>query len=654
MRTRTNLVPEEVGLNRAELSRTGARIHGEDRPLEFVEKARKIEIDMYDCSVRGESQNRSRESHHEKIKVIVVPFTHTDPGWLRTFDSYTKDTDDTLNAMFDFLSKHTDMTFMWAETIFLDHWWRKQDDLVRNLVKQWVKQGRLDLVTGSWVMTDEANAYFPVTVDNIVEGFQFIKKEFGIKPSVLFSLDPFGHSNSIAYLYSQADDTSESDVWTHVFPYSHYDIPSTCGPDSSMCCEIDVLRYYKHYQCGGDVRPINRSNVARKAEGLSKQLMLMSKIYESNVVIMFYGDDFRFTTSFEWQIQYDALRLLFDEINSKKQIEIGFGTITSFFEELEQWYAKNGRQPPSLKGDFFPYDVFILNEMEEEDFYLNGTSVSTFHNITNGMLKGVVRINKKYIGVTPNFLIYLSNGGAYEMNIRDDEYEELLRRKRGEFFPMPTSLVLEDSHNRITVSSNVPHGCREICSGFEAIIGCFVTERIIHSDDGHGLGSDSDSIPNDNLPVDMRFTILVEDLNQAENDSSRFTAHTTGGHITVQSTIYPPVVLITTSNSTLIPPSVGISSLPCELQLLGVRPLPDNRRLLTIFHHGTRATSLTRDECEDDLQKFLKSFLVAMNVTEVEEADLSGLNKAAKVVSVTDYVPSLKPFKFLSLLLTVE
>ncbi|KAK5981436.1 hypothetical protein GCK32_021291, partial [Trichostrongylus colubriformis] len=62
--------------------------------------------------------------------------------------------------------------------------------------------------------------------------------------------------------------------------------------------------------------------------------------------------------------------------------------------------------------------------MEEEDFYLNGTSLSTFHNVTNGMLKGVTRINKKYIDVTPNFLIYLSNGGAYEMNIRDNEYEE--------------------------------------------------------------------------------------------------------------------------------------------------------------------------------------------------------------------------------------
>ncbi|PIO52840.1 hypothetical protein TELCIR_25847, partial [Teladorsagia circumcincta] len=59
------------------------------------------------------------------------------------------------------------------------------------------------------------------------------------------------------------------------------------------------------------------------AEKLSEQLMRMSEQYVSNVVIMFYGDDFRFTTPFEWKVQYNSLRYLFDEINSKKQIEIG-------------------------------------------------------------------------------------------------------------------------------------------------------------------------------------------------------------------------------------------------------------------------------------------------------------------------------------------
>ncbi|KAK6052244.1 glycosyl hydrolase family 38 protein, partial [Cooperia oncophora] len=290
--------------------------------------------------------------------------------------------------MYDFFKTHKDMTFMWAETIFLEHWWRKQNRTVREDVREWIRQKRFDLVTGSWVMTDEANPYFPVTVDNIVEGFQFINKEFGVKPSVLFSLDPFGHSNSIAYLYSQAgihrevinrissdtkeflrgiqahqfiwkqyfDEISEDGVWTHVLPYSHYDIPSTCGPDPRICCEIDVFRYYKHYPCSGDVKPIDKGNVQIKAKGLSNQLMVMSKQYVSNVVIMFYGDDFRFTTPFEWKVQYEALRYLFDEINSKDQIQIGFGTISKYFDELEAWYSENGVQPPALRGDFFPYE----------------------------------------------------------------------------------------------------------------------------------------------------------------------------------------------------------------------------------------------------------------------------------------------------------
>ncbi|VDO60823.1 unnamed protein product [Heligmosomoides polygyrus] len=100
-------------------------------------------------------------------------------GWRRTFDEYSVETDDTLDAMHPFLKSHPDMTFMWAETIFLERWWRQQNDSVKADVRQLVKEGRFDLVTGSWVMTDEANPYYPVSVDNIIEGFQFIAKEFG-------------------------------------------------------------------------------------------------------------------------------------------------------------------------------------------------------------------------------------------------------------------------------------------------------------------------------------------------------------------------------------------------------------------------------------------------------------------------------------------
>ncbi|XGW19828.1 hypothetical protein V3C99_003566 [Haemonchus contortus] len=965
------------------------------RQKTIVKREPTFEIDMFDYSMtKKHSMTPARTSDHEKIKVIVVPFTHTDPGWLKTFDSYSKDTDDTLDAMYEFFLTHPDMTFMWAETIFLEHWWRKQNDTVRNDIRKWVKQKRFDLVTGSWVMTDEANPYFPVSVDNIVEGFQFIHREFGVKPSVLFSLDPFGHSNSIAYLYSQAgvhrevinristdtkeylrdlqahrfiwrqyfDASDESDVWTHLLPYSHYDIPSSCGPNPNVCCEIDAIRYYKHYPCGGDMKPINKSNVKRKADALSTQLWKMSEQYGSNVVIMFYGDDFRLTTPFEWKVQYGALRLIFDEINSKNDIEISFGTITKFFDELEDWYAQNGTQPPSLKGDFFPYrlhdvgswsgyystrpfyksqerrlhwllraadllsaqveageqmlnttvmldkarralllfqhhdaitgtsrkhvhrdyseqlhnatllassviessfgaiddstsemveyymsntntttlkvlnltkekdltlkiintlpyhledvisvrvdcttidvkldgvsveaqiepyirngkidsktfslvfqvrlqplgiafyrllfdknqtstklatisastpgkvagmnSAFQITDLGTEDFELSSSSITTVHNGSNGMVTDVIRKNKKEFYFRPTFLVYPSSGGAYEMSIRVDQRQEyfaqrppsnvmvvkgpiqesahifakgiyssltlknvagvlgdqlnyffhidvhfehkqrsnkefafgfgtkmsfpsfytdslgiqLLRRKAGEFFPMPTSAVIEDNDVRITVSSNIPHGCRMEGSNFEAII-----ERIIRSDDGHGLGREPDAIPDDNLPVDMKFTILLEDLKQTDLDYSHYTVHTPAGHLSVQNTIYSPIVLFT-SNVTSVPTSIEIPPLPCDLQLLTVRPLHDGRRLLTIFYHGIRPMSVTPSECGDDLQRFLRTYLESMDVKKVQETDLAGLDETAVVYNAGDYIPRLRPFKFLSLLLTI-
>ncbi|VDO60821.1 unnamed protein product [Heligmosomoides polygyrus] len=253
------------------------------------------------------------------------------------------------------------MTFVWAETIFLERWWRQQNDSVKADVRQLVKEGRLDLVTGSWVMTDEANPYYPVSVDNIIEGFQFIANEFGVKPSVLFTVDPFGHSNSIAYLYKQADQTGETAMLTHVLPYYHYDIPSSCGPSPPACCHIDFLRYYKNYNCFMEAAPVTKDNLQLKADTLSTQLKNMSDAYISDVVIMLYGDDFRFTTPFEWKVQYEGLRQVFDVINSQNAIDIRFGTISDFFKELENWYEKNDVRPPSLTGDFFPYKLEVAS-----------------------------------------------------------------------------------------------------------------------------------------------------------------------------------------------------------------------------------------------------------------------------------------------------
>ncbi|CAJ0959170.1 unnamed protein product, partial [Mesorhabditis belari] len=325
----------------------------------------------------------------EKLEVFLLPFTHVDPGWLRTFDSYSEETDKILNNVYEFMSqeKHKTMRFLWAEFVFFERWWAKQNDTVKTGVKKLVSDGHLELASGSWVMTDEANAYFPVSVDNIVEGHQYLNTEFGKVPSTVWSNDPFGYSHSVPYLFVKAgvkrtvinrihhpmkrwlqgqkaipfhwrqyfDKNGNDEMFTQILPYTHYDIPNSCGPDSGVCCQFDFRRMTQ-WGCGGtNPVPITSENVRSKASTFVDELKRMSNMYESNVLLVMHGDDFRFELMSEWHQQFDNLQPLFDEINKGDDVKIRFGTFNDYFTAQEKWYKDKKKTPAKIAGDFFPY-----------------------------------------------------------------------------------------------------------------------------------------------------------------------------------------------------------------------------------------------------------------------------------------------------------
>ncbi|KAK6113041.1 Glycosyl hydrolases 38 N-terminal domain family protein [Brugia pahangi] len=329
-----------------------------------------------------------KKSILDVTEVYVLPFTHVDPGWLRTFNNYLNDTNAILDNMLVFMQNHPRMRFMWCEIVFLERWWIKQNESVKSLTRKLIENKQLEIVSGSWVMTDEATTYFPSIVDNIIEGQQYVNNELNVQAEVMWSNDPFGYGPSVPYLYTKTgvkrgvinrihhglkaflryhgaipfrwqqffDVNDENEMYMHVLPYSHYDILNSCGPDPDVCCQYDFKRI-NHFTCSNAAPvPITDSNIRKRALKLEKAFLKMSLQQGSNIVLSVWGDDFRYAELEEWYQQYDNLILLFDYINkNSKRTKIRFGTLMEYFDALERSNKIKNIIPATLSGDFFPY-----------------------------------------------------------------------------------------------------------------------------------------------------------------------------------------------------------------------------------------------------------------------------------------------------------
>lgn len=105
------------------------------------------------------------------FQVILIPHSHNDPGWLKTFEHYFHyESKQILNNMVAKLQQHPNLTFIWSEVSFLSAWWDSAHPSKQRALRKLVKEGRVEITTGGWVMTDEANSHVYAMVDQLIEG----------------------------------------------------------------------------------------------------------------------------------------------------------------------------------------------------------------------------------------------------------------------------------------------------------------------------------------------------------------------------------------------------------------------------------------------------------------------------------------------------
>lgn len=68
------------------------------------------------------------------------------------------------------LSEDLSRKFIWAEISYLDLWWKEATSEDREKFKHLVKTGQIEIVTGGWVMNDEANTHYFAMIEQLTAG----------------------------------------------------------------------------------------------------------------------------------------------------------------------------------------------------------------------------------------------------------------------------------------------------------------------------------------------------------------------------------------------------------------------------------------------------------------------------------------------------
>ncbi|KAJ8920908.1 hypothetical protein NQ315_015701 [Exocentrus adspersus] len=349
--------------------------------------------EYWDKTFEDRYERQKMDPERPPLKVIIVPHSHNDPGWLKTFEHYFQySSRQIMNNMVAKLQQYKNLTFIWSEISFLNAWWEEAHPSKQRALRDLVHSGRLEITTGGWVMTDEANAHLYAMVDQLIEGHQWTWANLGIKPTSGWSVDPFGHGSTVPFLLASAGLKGTviqrihyawkqwlamkqygdfnwvpswnpadpySTILTHNQPFDIYSIKHSCGPHPYICLNFDFRKVQGEYtEYSLKAKSITDKNIKEKAELLLEQYARTGSLFPHNTVLMPLGDDFRYNVQEEWDQQYTNYIKLIDYINAHKdqyKAEVTFGTPSMYFQEITKRYT----QYPTLKGDFFVYsDIF--------------------------------------------------------------------------------------------------------------------------------------------------------------------------------------------------------------------------------------------------------------------------------------------------------
>lgn len=133
-------------------------------------------VHLSDEPLLTSSQHNGYIKRDEKLTVHMVHHTHDDVGWLKTVDEYFSGVKNSiqrvnvsliLDGVIKEMIKDPVKRFSYVEMKFFNMWWENQTEILKDQVREMVKEGRLEILNAGWSMHDEACPHYEDMITNM-------------------------------------------------------------------------------------------------------------------------------------------------------------------------------------------------------------------------------------------------------------------------------------------------------------------------------------------------------------------------------------------------------------------------------------------------------------------------------------------------------
>ncbi|XP_032399937.1 epididymis-specific alpha-mannosidase [Etheostoma spectabile] len=329
---------------------------------------------------------------NKPIQTFVIPHSHMDVGWVYTIqESMHAYAANVYTTVTEELSKAADRRFIAVEQEFFRLWWDTvATDSHKKLVRQLVKEGRLEFVIGGQVMHDEAVTDLDDEILQMTEGHGFLYETFGVRPQFSWHVDPFGASATTPVLFALAGFNAhlisridydlkdamqknkklqfvwrgspslkeKQQIFTHTMDQFSYCTPSQLPFSNSSGFYWNGVAMFPDPPKNGVYPnmslPVTKETVQAYAKTMVENIKQRAAWYRTNHVLWPWGCDKQFYNS---SVQFNNMDPLMKYINQNSKefgVTVRYATLSEYFQAIHQsdlvWELRGSE-------DFLPYST---------------------------------------------------------------------------------------------------------------------------------------------------------------------------------------------------------------------------------------------------------------------------------------------------------